>query len=316
MEQPAAGTPADPSFKTRDAASYDSVVDDFDLLTNRYTMPIAGKVIAMAGIRPGQRVLDVGCGTGVLALLAADETGPVGRVTGVDLSDGMLSKARVLAKARRLAERVEFVKGDAERMQFPDSIFDSVISLYALRHFPNPEQALREMYRCSVPGATTLVAVGSSPQFPSGAFLRAGLRLVSDRILALAGRGPLYATTFLDRLIERALGSPDHGEHAAWTHGVDQYSGTIAALMTKVGFQEIRSDWVGHSAQLQSVEDFWTLQVTLSSYARKRIQAASQAEVAALRAAFDRICGDRLARGASLVYRSGALVTTGRRPGR
>ncbi len=314
MEHPTAGTPADATFKIEDAASYDSVVDDFDLLTNRYTAPIADKVIGIADILLGHGVLDVGCGTGVLTLLAARKTGAQGRVVGVDLSDGMLAKAKTLAEAGHFGDRVEFVKGDAERLPFPDADFQSVVSLYALRHFPDPEQALREMFRCSVPGGQTLVAVGSAPPLFSGAFFKAALRVVSDRIRGLAGRAPLYATAFLDRLIGRQLGGLDQGEHAAWTHGVKQYSGTVAALMRRVGYRKIRSAWVGHAAVLDSAQAFWTLQVTLSSFARKRMQTASPTEIDNLRNAFDTICGRHLARGGRLVYRSGALITTGRRP--
>ncbi len=314
MEHPAAGNPGDATFKIDDAASYDSVVNDFDLLTNRYTAPIADKVIGLAGILPGPKVLDGGCGTGVLTLLAAREAGARGRVVGFDLSDGMLAKAKTLAQAGQFGDRVEFVKGDAEHMQFPDAAFDAVVSLYALRHFPDPEQALREMFRCIVPGGQTLVAVGSAPLLFSGAFFKAGMRVLSDRVLGLAGRAPLYATAFLDRLIGRKLGSLDRGEHAAWTHGVKQYSGTVAALMRRVGYRKIRSAWVGHAAVLDSVQEFWTLQVTLSSHARKRIQSASPAKIEELRAEFDGICGRHVARGGRLVYRSGALITTGRRP--
>lgn len=315
MENPAARRPANGTFKVDDAASYDNVVDDFELLTNRYTLPIAGKVIGLSDIRPGYKVLDVGCGTGVLTSLAAREVGAQGRAIGFDLSDGMLAKARTLAQAGPFGDRMEFVKGDAEHMQFPDASFRSVVSLYALRHFPDPAQALREMFRCLVPGGQILVAVGSAPPLLSGAFFNAGLRLVSDRLLGLFGSAPLYATGFLDRLIEQRLGAIDHGEDAAWTHGVKQYSGTVASLMRQVGFEGIRSAWLGHVAELDSAQAFWTLQVTLSSYARKRIQSASRPEVEGLRTEFDSICARHVARGGHMIYRSGALVTTGRRPG-
>lgn len=314
MAHPLARAAGEVVFKIEDAASYDSVVDDFDLLTSRYTIPIAEKLIGVAGLVPGHEVLDVGCGTGVLTQLAAREVGMQGRAVGFDLSDGMLSKAKALVEGTQLGGRMAFVKGDAERMPFPDARFRSVVSLYALRHFPDPEQALREMFRCCAPGGRTLVAVGSAPPLLSADFFKAGIRLLSDRLLGLAGRAPLYATGFLDQLITHSLGQLDSAEHAAWTHGVKQYSGTVAGLMHKVGFRDIRSVWVGHAAVLNSVDEFWTLQVTLSSYARKRIQAASPEQVETLRAEFDRICGHHRARGARLVYRSGALATTGLRP--
>ena len=314
MQHAEATKPADVAFKVEDAASYDSVVDDFDLLTSRYTAPVARQLIEMADIAPGHNVLDVGCGTGVLTLLAALKAGPKGRVVGFDMSDGMLAKAKVLAQDAQHGARVEFIKGDAEHMQFPDTAFQSTVSLYALRHFPDPEQALREMFRCSAPGSQTLVAVGSAPPPFSAAFFKAGVRVVSERILGLAGRGPLYATGFLDQLIERTLGGHGTGEHAAWTHGVRQYSGTVSALMRRVGYVQVRSAWVGHTAVLDSVQDFWTLQITLSSFARKRMQAASPAEFKDVRTAFDRMCSRQLAKGGRMIFRSGALITTGRRP--
>ena len=314
MQDQAARHPAATAFKVEDAASYDSVVDDFDLLTNRYTAPIAGQVIAMANIHPGDRVLDVGCGTGVLTFLAARNAGTQGHVVGIDLSDGMLAKAKTLALAEPHRDRIEFVKGDAEHMQFPDGGFQSVVSLYALRHFPDPEQALREMFRCSAPGSQTLVAVGSAPPTFSGAFFKAGVRVLSDRVLALAGRAPFHAPAFLDRLIREKLSTPGDSEHASWTHGVKQYAGTVATLMQRVGYDNIQSAWMGHAAMLASVDDFWTLQVTLSSFARKRMQMASPAEYKTLRGAFDELCGRQLSRGGGLVYKSGALVTTGSHP--
>ena len=200
--------------------------------------------------------------------------------------------------------------------QFAEAEFDSVVSLYALRHFPDPEQALREMFRCSAPGSQTLVAVGSAPPPGSRAFFNAGTRLVADRIMGLAGRAPLYATAFLDRLIERTVGNVGHDEHAGWTHGVKQFSGTVSALMQRVGYEKIHSSWVGHTAVLDSAQDFWTLQVTLSSFARKRMQAVTPVEYKDLRTKFDAICNRHLARGGRLIYKSGALITTGRRPAR
>lgn len=316
MQHRPAGQPVETTFKVEDAASYDSVVDDFDMLTGRYTAPVAQQLIELAGIASGQKVLDVGCGTGVLTFLAARKVGRSGRVVGFDLSDGMLAKATTLALAGPDGERTEFVKGDAERMQFADSEFDAVVSLYALRHFPNPEQALREMFRCSKPGSQTLVAVGSAPPPGSRAFFDAGMRLVAERMLGLVGRAPLYATTFLDRLIEQTLPGAGHDEHAGWTHGVKQYSGTVSALMQRVGYEKISSSWVGHAAVLESAQDFWTLQVTLSSFARKRMQAVTPAQYKDLRTKFDAICNRHLARGGRLIYKSGALITTGRRPAR
>lgn len=302
------------AFKASDAASYDGVADDFALLAHRYTQPIAEAVIALADISQGSAVLDVGCGTGIISLLAAQRVGPLGRVVGIDLSDGMLAEAAALARAQEFGVRVAFVQGDAENMQFADRSFQSVISLYALRHFPDPARALAEMYRCSVPNAMTVVAVGSAAPLFSKGFFASALRAFHVGALRLQGRGPLYATRFLDELIERQLGRSDDDDDAAWTHGVRRYARPVAALMRSVGFSQIRSTWISHSSIIDSTQAFWTLQATLSSTARKRLQAASPDLVGDLRSAFDAACGRHLARGGQLIYKLGAQITMARRP--
>ena len=76
-----------PDFKVADATSYDAHVGDFERFTAVLTTPLAVRMIAMAGISAGQRVLDIGTGTGVVAIEAAKAAGPGGHCVGIDLSD-------------------------------------------------------------------------------------------------------------------------------------------------------------------------------------------------------------------------------------
>lgn len=313
LHHPAAD--ADLSFKQRDAQSYDQLADEFDLLTARYTSPLASRIIDMAGIEAGNRVLDVGCGTGVLTLLAARAVGSGGRVVGVDLSEGMLAKAGSMATGAGLVERIEFTRGDAEQLPFADQSFQRVVSLYALRHFPNPDKALREMHRCCAAGGRVLVAIGSAPPLLSVAGLHAAMRRVGNLGLQLLGRAPLQAPAHLDRLIESRLGPGDEGEHAAWTHGIKHFDQSLAEQMRGAGFSGVGVAWLGHTNVIRTVEEFWSLQYTLSSLARKRLQAIPPEQFAALRQEFDEECARQLARGGRLEYRSGALVATAVRPG-
>lgn len=99
------------------------------------------RVTEAAAIRSGYRVLDVGCGTGVLACAAAERAGPEGSVVGLDASEQML------AVARRKQGRVEWRQGLAEAMPFPDASFDAVVSQFALMFFAPKQQAIAEMLR-------------------------------------------------------------------------------------------------------------------------------------------------------------------------
>ena len=116
----------------------------------------APRVAAVAGICPGHRVLDVGCGTGVLTRAAAVRTGPTGTVTGLDLSP------RMLAIAEDLSPALTWQLGDATALPFPDDSFDAVVSQFGLMFFPDRTAAIREMMRVLVRGGRLAVAVWAS----------------------------------------------------------------------------------------------------------------------------------------------------------
>jgi SAM-dependent methyltransferase len=101
----------------------------------------APRLVEAAGVAPGQAVLDVACGTGVVARAAADRMGGRGTVVGVDLNPAML------AVARRLRPEIEWRQADAAELPFPDRSFDVVLCQSALMFFPDVAQALREMAR-------------------------------------------------------------------------------------------------------------------------------------------------------------------------
>ena len=98
----------------------------------------APQLVEAARIRPGQRVLDVACGTGILAREVASRIGPTGRVAGLDPNPGML------AVAKRLAPAVEWREGVAESLPFPDASCDAVVSQFGLMFFTDRRQALRQ----------------------------------------------------------------------------------------------------------------------------------------------------------------------------
>jgi SAM-dependent methyltransferase len=110
-------------------------------------------VTDVAAISPADRVLDVACGTGILARVAARRVSGAGRVSGVDPHAGMI------AVARRIAPEIDWCEGKAEALPFPDRSFDVVLSQFGLMFFTDRDKAIREMLRVLTPGGRGVVAV-------------------------------------------------------------------------------------------------------------------------------------------------------------
>ena len=115
-------------------------------------------VVELAGIKPGDSVLDVACGSGNLTLTAQSYAGPNGKVYGVDASPEMIEVAK--KKATKAGSGVVFQMGLAEKLDFPDATFDAVISRLAIHHLPDDlkRQAFAEILRVLKPGGRVLIA--------------------------------------------------------------------------------------------------------------------------------------------------------------
>jgi ubiquinone/menaquinone biosynthesis C-methylase UbiE len=165
----------------------------------------AGRVADAADIHPGQRVLDVACGTGVLARAVADRVGSAGSVAGVDVNDGML------AVARRKAPAIAWKQASAEALPFDNDSFDAVVSQFGLMFFADRCAALKEMLRVVRPGGRLAVAVWDSLEHTPGyAAMTDLLQLLFGDQVADALRAPYVLG---DRQLLRSLfaetGVPD-----------------------------------------------------------------------------------------------------------
>jgi ubiquinone/menaquinone biosynthesis C-methylase UbiE len=115
------------------------------------------RMLSFARLEPGDRVLDVGCGTGTLAIAAKRQVGPTGTVCGIDPSPEMLARAQ--RKALRAGVEVKFDRATAQELPSPDAHFDVVLSTLMFHHLPRQarEDCAREMRRVVKPGGRILV---------------------------------------------------------------------------------------------------------------------------------------------------------------
>ena len=109
--------------------------------------------IQAANVKAGDSVVDVACGTGVLAIAVSEHVGPIGNSIGVDINEGMLNIARSKSSS------VEWLKAPAELLPFTDDYFNCVVSQFGLMYFENQEAAIREMMRVLRPNGTIAVIV-------------------------------------------------------------------------------------------------------------------------------------------------------------
>ena len=149
------------------------------------------RTAALARIQSGDAVLDVGCGTGTLALEAARRVGRAGRVAGVDPGAEQIARAR--AKAARRHVSIEFQTGVIEQLPFPDQTFDVVLSTLMMHHLPNPlkRQGLAEIARVLKPGGRLVIADFTRKQDRAGRAARfhAGGSSVHDLATLVAEAG-------------------------------------------------------------------------------------------------------------------------------
>ena len=151
------------------------------------------KVVDLARIHSGDRVLDVGCGTGTLALASKRRVGPTGTVYGIDPSPEMITRAT--NKARKTGVEVVFKEAIVEALPFADEYFDVVLSTLMLHHLPPKarEACAREMRRVLKPGGRVLVvdflSSGKKKGILDHLHRRHGSVKLDDIIAVLSGAG-------------------------------------------------------------------------------------------------------------------------------
>ena len=214
------------------------------------------RLLDMAGLSPTDRLLDVGCGTGILARAAAERV-PEGTVTGLDQNDGMLSVAR------RSDAAVTWRHGSAEALPFPDESFDHVFSQFALMFFADKAAGLREMRRVLRPGGSATIAtwadVAKSPGY--AAMIQLLRRLFGDAAAEAlhapftlgtkAVLTPLLSRSFPEATITEVNGTARFESIETWVH-TDVRGWTLADMIDDNQYEQLLT---AASTELQEFVD-------------------------------------------------------------
>ncbi len=206
----------------------------------------APRVVGAAQVARGDRVIDVACGTGVLARAALEAAGPDGDVVGLDLNPGML------AVARRVAPDIAWHEGRAEALPFEAGRFDAALSQFGLMFFEDRRAALLEMWRVLAPGGRLAVAVWGALEETPGYLAMVGLldrlfgREAADALRApynlgstAALRDVVDAARIPDVRIDTLPGEARFPSIDAWVH-VDVRGWTLADMIDDDQYQTLR----------------------------------------------------------------------------
>jgi demethylmenaquinone methyltransferase/2-methoxy-6-polyprenyl-1,4-benzoquinol methylase len=205
---------------------FESVAGRYDLMNDVMSFGIHRLwkrfTVEQAGVRPGQRVLDLAGGTGDLAAQFAPQVGPAGAVTVADINPAMLEVGRARLADRGLAGNLEFVQADAERLPFPDNHFDCITIAFGLRNVTHIDAALASMFRVLKPGGRLLVLEFSKPVLP-------GLNAVYDA----------YSFHLLPRLGKLIANDADSYRYLVESIRKHPDQETLKGLMETAGFERV-----------------------------------------------------------------------------
>lgn len=189
------------------------------------------RLVGDARIRPGQRVLDLGSGTGYPAIVAADAVGNEGEVLGLDLSEAMLDRAKRKAYGLGLFQ-LDFRVADVTHLSEEDNSFDAVVSRFCLMFLPDIQKAVSEIARVLKPGGYLAAAVWSGPD--QNPFVK-------------------IPVDVLKRFIEIPTPSPDQP-------GIFRLAkpGDLSGMVERAGLRKLTDEEIQADSFYDSADTYWT----------------------------------------------------------
>ncbi|MEY9847529.1 ubiquinone/menaquinone biosynthesis C-methylase UbiE [Streptacidiphilus sp. BW17] len=248
------------------AEGFDLVADTYDEVNGEFFRATAARLVQHAGLRPGDRVLDLGCGRGAVLFAAAQAVGPDGYAAGLDLSPGMVQATGAEIASRALRNVVVRV-GDAEDPGYPAASFEAVLAGLMLFITPDPEAALSAAHHILTPGG----------RFATSSFGTTDPRWSRPLDAALS---------FLDEPLPPS--SPRQGARGG--HPAFDSVESIGKLFESCGFTEVRTVTETTSEVLASGDAWWRSlwstgrRAWLSRIPADRLPAAKAAALAELEA--------------------------------
>ena len=207
-------------------------------------------VLDLASPQLDDRMLDVACGTGVIAREAVSQVGPGGRVVGLDINPNMLDIARALGPS------VEWREGNAQALPFADGEFDIVVCQQGLQFFPDHGAALREMHRVLIPGGVVVLALWCEIESSPG---HNALAQALDKHVGTEAATLMYGAF--------RLGDAE----------------TIQTLLEEAGFRDVQVHREGQKARFPSPEAFARYVVVGSVLGRTGVEVRDDAMTALVR---------------------------------
>lgn len=291
-------------FKLHDSSSYNYYAVDYHHCVEKLCEPFVCQMSEFASLKPGQRILDVGTGTGIVANYAARVLKGSGSIVGIDLSEGMLRTAATNADRAGL-ENVKFLRIDAENLGLSDQSFDSVLSMCAMMHFPDALKALREMHRVLKPEGHLVISIGCRKPPWGGGRLEAYYVGIKRGIRQIY-QPHLYAPNFILSLMNRRLSHLPLPPHTGW--GGKDPGKSLLKIIGESGFEISGIHWNHNMIPIQTSEEFWQSQLAIVTQVRKRFETAEQNVKESFYEEFVKLADAALARDGSLYYCASVFI--------